>query len=97
MPYLNIAFDHVSKAWEQAEFDDRHVHDLSKEEQLEYGKRAATTHAPDMLPWGTVCRNCHASYPCWLAMWGLGLLKHLGWDLAQLKELIDRVNTGGKP
>lgn len=100
MPSLTIDQVLAVSAWQQAQLSERDVfaHGLSAEDKLKYGRLAVTTHAPNVLPEQTmICRNCHDRYPCWLASWGMALLKELGWTEDDLLALIDHLDAGGRP
>lgn len=89
----------ILAAWQQAETykADYFAHHLAVNDRLGYGQQAVTTHRPEDKSWGVVCDNCGAGYPCWLASWGMGLLKSLGWQEKDLLALFASDANGDQP
>ncbi|HCT80836.1 MAG TPA: hypothetical protein DGG94_13010 [Micromonosporaceae bacterium] len=94
--YLTIDIEHIRTAWEDStlEVEALSTADLTVEEQLDYGRRAVAVHVPQSWPQGVFCRNCHARFPCGIAVWGMKLLRHRGWDLPDIVDLIEAVQAG---
>ena len=94
MPYLSIDTEKLGAAWDEARATVLPATDLSRDEQRDFGRRAAVVHVPQSWPHGSYCHNCGHSYPCRLAKWGMRMLQDQGWELADLVKLIEGVQAG---
>jgi hypothetical protein len=96
VPYLTVDIEHVRLAWEVAARAPQDWPEpvLTVSGQLDYGRKAITIHLPQAWPHGIICRNCHATYPCRIVLWGMHLMRERGWTLADAVDLIEAMQAG---
>lgn len=97
MPDLTFDTNHVSAAWDHAVYEpDQYINELLPSERLDFGRKAVVIHVPVTTPHGAICGGCHHGYPCWILLWGMGLLKHEGWHLSDLFDLMEASAQAGE-
>jgi hypothetical protein len=67
------------------------------EQNLRYGQMAVVIHQGEDWPAGRFCRNCHARFPCRLALWGARVLEAAGWTTVDVAHMLGRAKSGDVP
>ncbi|HWH01721.1 MAG TPA: hypothetical protein VNV66_20935 [Pilimelia sp.] len=78
----------------QHDNDDYSVDASSASLDVPLAVRAVVTHQPEQWPFGPLCRNCHAAWPCRLCRWGLAVLEVAGWHRTAIADLPCRARAG---